>query len=231
VRIHHGLELDRYEPAPPPPRDGELIAGALARLIPGKGLATLIEALGRLGPNPGVRLRIGGEGPDRDRLERLAAALPAGARVELVGPVHDPPAFWRGCHVGVAPSDGWIESFGLSPLEAMAVGRPVIVSRAGGLPEVVGDGTGILVEPGDAGQLAAALARYRDDPELAAAHGGAGRERCERAFSMERCAAEYAELFRRLCPRPGRMLVPAGWRGARPFDLAPLAPDTETVEA
>jgi glycosyltransferase involved in cell wall biosynthesis len=89
------------------------------------------------------------------------------------------------------------ESFGLSAVEAMACGRPVIATRNGALPEAVLDGrTGFLVAPGDVKALGAALRGYRDNASLRHAHGAAARERCERRYDIRICAEAYAGLFR-----------------------------------
>ncbi len=79
------------------------------------------------------------------------------------------------------------EGLGVAALEAMAAGCPLIVSRAGGLPEVVDQGAaGLIVEPGDAAALAAALRRVARDPVHARALAAAGRARVRRTFQHER---------------------------------------------
>ncbi|MDD5658005.1 MAG: glycosyltransferase, partial [Elusimicrobia bacterium] len=88
-------------------------------------------------------------------------------------------------------------------LEGMAAGRPVVASRVGGLPDLVADGeTGLLVPPGDAGALAAALGRLAGEPQFAARLGSAARRRCAERFSLERFGADteglYGELLGRL---------------------------------
>jgi starch synthase len=90
------------------------------------------------------------------------------------------------------------ESFGFAALEAMSLGRPVVASRAGGLPEVVSDGeTGLLVDVGDAPALARALVALLRDPGRAAALGAAGRERA-RTFSCERMLRGYEAVYGRI---------------------------------
>lgn len=76
------------------------------------------------------------------------------------------------------------------------MGRPVVASRVGGIPDVVDDGvTGVLVPPRDPGALARALQRLVDDPEAARAMGRAGRARYERQFTMERVAREVEQVY------------------------------------
>jgi len=91
------------------------------------------------------------------------------------------------------------EGFGLAALEAAAAGRPVVATRVGALPEVVADGdTGLVVEPGDIGALAAAIVRLGTDAALRTRLGGAGRRRAAERFGVERMVertlAVYAEV-------------------------------------
>jgi glycosyltransferase involved in cell wall biosynthesis len=104
---------------------------------------------------------------------------------------------WRHSLAGIVPST-WPDPCPTVAMEAMAAGKPVIASRTGGLPDIVDDGqTGILVPPGDADALRAALARVIDNPELAAAMGAAGRERVRRFYASAVTTAiesVYAEV-------------------------------------
>lgn len=107
---------------------------------------------------------------------------------------------WRSCAVAVVPSL-WDEPFGMVALEAMAAGRPVVASDAGGLRDIVSDGqTGLLVRRGDPAAFAHALRRLCDDPELRARMGRAARRRAEvfRADAVVPLVEEvYAEAARR----------------------------------
>ncbi len=126
-----------------------------------KGLTTLIEALPADGP---VLVLIGPDGVGAEDVHRAAARK--GAQVRLVGrlPDTDVGALVRGARALVHPSQ--FEGFGLTVLEAMGVGTPVLASSAGALPEVVGDG-GLLVEPNDVAGWREALERSADDALLA----------------------------------------------------------------
>lgn len=158
-------------PAPPVPElpdreelrsrlglDGPTLAFA-GRLTAQKSLEVAIEAIDRTG---GVTLLIAGEGPDRERLERLA-----GPRVRFLGPVgrREVLELFRAADASLL-SSSW-ENFPHTVVEALAVGTPVLSTSAGGVAEVVRDGeNGLLVPVGDAGALAAAIRRYLDDEGL-----------------------------------------------------------------
>jgi glycosyltransferase involved in cell wall biosynthesis len=96
--------------------------------------------------------------------------------------------------VFVMPS--YYETFGISCLEAMAFGLPVVATRAGGLPEVVEDGvTGLLVPPGDTHALAEAIGRLLRDPDLRRRLGEAGRERVLARFTAEHVVKEMIPVY------------------------------------
>ena len=103
---------------------------------------------------------------------------------------------YRAAAVFVMPS--WFESFGISVIEAMAFGLPVVASNAGALPEIVEDGvTGLLVPPGDSSALAGAILRLLRDPALRRGMGQAGRERVLERYGAERVARETLALYAR----------------------------------
>jgi glycosyltransferase involved in cell wall biosynthesis len=161
------------------------VVGMVARFDKVKGHETLLDAAARLkGSVPGLRVRCAGEGR---LLERLRWQLkPAGLEsiVEFPGRVAGKWAFMSECRVGVVPSLG-SEAVSRAALEWMSLGRPVIASRVGGLPDIVEDGvTGLLVPPGDARALSEALSSLLLDPKKAEALGLAGRARWEKEFGL-----------------------------------------------
>lgn len=160
-------------------------------LEPRKGLDLLVRALPLIAEQvPDVRLvavaKSGFRGTDRvGTFRSLAHELGVEQLIEFRESVDQQTllSFYSDSDVVVLPSrnEGW----GLSLMEAMACGRPVIATRVGGIPELVRDGTdGILVEAGDVGQLADATIRLLSDPGLRTRMGAAGRERV-RAFSWD----------------------------------------------
>lgn len=128
------------------------------RLVGTKGLPHLIRAMEQVDG----RLVIMGSGPDRDKLEALSRKLGLTGKIEFIGHVDEgtKTKFMSSCSVFAMPS--LYESFGLAVAEAMSWGKPVVASRVGGLPEVVGDG-GILIPPKDPGALAGALSSLLSD--------------------------------------------------------------------
>lgn len=197
--IENGIELQRFDSAVSLQarhgHDHDCTFGCAARLTEGKGVMVLINAFARFRSRAGARLVIAGDGPERARLEALVRTLRLESLIEFRGVVDDMAAFWSECDVGVMPSVA-PEAFGLSAVEAMAAGRPVIATRSGGPEGIVDDGsTGALVSPGDVASLAAAMVRYANDSGMRARHGSQGRVLCRTRYSIERCAREYAALF------------------------------------
>ena len=201
VTIPNGIDLGMYRPVAAVDRapSTELVIGCMGRLVPGKGFDDLLAAAQDV-LREGARLRIAGDGPERPALERLSSEMGIARSVEFLGWVDNAGAFWASCDIAVVPSHQWIEAFGLTAVEAMASGRPVIATRNGGLQEVVVDGvTGLLVDPGATDAMADALRRYLADRTLLRAQGTAAREWCERKFDIRRCAEDYLALFDEPC--------------------------------
>ena len=166
------------------------------RLGPAKALDVLLGALARV---DGASLVLAGDGPERGRLERLAAELGVSERVTFAGPLPraEVLALHRAADAAVL-SSAW-ENFPHAVVEALAVGTPVVSTDVGGVAEVVRDGeNGLLVPAGDAGALADALRRIVEEPELrpllaAAAAPSVERLRPERVYErLERILAGAA---------------------------------------
>ena len=143
------------------------------------------------------------------------------SRVFFLGPIDDDAvaAWYEACDVFVLPSVTRAEAFGLVQLEAMARAKPVISTRlATGVPWVNVDGvTGIVVSPGDSGDLAGALQRLASDPELRARMGRAARERFEQEFTRERMADRTTAMYQRVMTEPEVTPSPVMKRA---FDIA-----------
>jgi glycosyltransferase involved in cell wall biosynthesis len=174
---------------------GPVIA-TVTLLRPGKGIETLLDALPAvLAAHPGAQLAIAGAGVDQAPLEARARALGVTAAVHFLGFVPETTCVLRGADVFVSSS--WAESFPYVVLDAMALARPIVATRVGGVGEAVRDGeSGLLVAPRDAGALARALNRLLSDPAGAAAMGARARARVAAQFSRERMLEGLAAVFR-----------------------------------
>jgi glycosyltransferase involved in cell wall biosynthesis len=195
-RLYNGADLERFAPRSAVSQvraSCRLVVGSAGRLISGKGFDNLIRAVATFPPTERPLLRIVGEGPDRPRLERIAAAAGLDGEV-FEGRNDDMPSFWNACDVAVVPSDTFTESFSMTTLEAMACGRPVVATRNGGIPEVLGE-TGTLVPAGDVQALADGISHYLADPALRAEAGRRGRARAEQKFDIGRTAETLAACF------------------------------------
>ncbi len=173
----------------------------IARLAPQKGHRVLLDALPAIVQRvPDVLVRLVGHEELSTTAELRAYAEMRGVadRVHFEGFRSDVASVLGQADVMVLPSL-W-EGFGLVLLEAMAVGKPVVASAVGPVPEVVVDGeTGLLVPPGQPEPLAAAIVRILTEPDLAARLGRAGRERVGERFTLDRMVAETEAVYQELC--------------------------------
>lgn len=174
------------------------MVGCIARLEPVKGVEHFVRAAISLSQrDPIVRFAIAGGGSLEPRLREIAFAGGVSDQVSFLGHVSPIEPLLGACEIIVLPSLS--EGLPMVALEAMALGKPVVASRVGGLPEAVEDGvTGLLVEPGDPSALAAAIGALLDDPDRARKMGEAGRARVERDFTLERMTSEYLALYAEL---------------------------------
>jgi len=168
-------------------------AGRLARQ---KGIDRLLEALALGGGAlEGARLALIGAGPERAALERHARRLGVDERLLWLGERRDVAGFLAAADLVVLPSRR--EGLPFVALEALALGRPVVATAVGGLPELIASaGEGWLVRGGRPTELAAALRAALDDPEEAARRGRAGRERVRRELSAAATARTTAAAYR-----------------------------------
>lgn len=163
--VPSAIDLGGVEQRPMADAGSESCLIAVGALTPEKGHATLVDAFARVAAlRPGMRLRILGEGPERDALVARANRLGVGSRVELPGEVADPAAWIAEAKLFIQPSHR--EALGTAVLEAMARGVPVVASRTGGLVELLEGGAGLLVPPRDAAALAAGIAELLDAPAM-----------------------------------------------------------------
>ena len=174
---------------------------AAGRLVAEKGMDVAVDAFVCVKARyPGARLSFIGDGPERAALEARVREHGIAESVTFHGQV--PPekiATLMSLATAVIVPSRWEEAFGMVALEAALLGRPVVASRVGGLPEVVLDGeTGLLVPPNRPDALAAAVATLLDDPQRARALGRSARARALDRFGWERYVNEYESLYLRL---------------------------------
>jgi glycosyltransferase involved in cell wall biosynthesis len=175
----------------------------VGRLVDEKGAQDLIRAVTGLATRlPDVTAMVVGEGPERGRLEREARDQGIADRVSFVGwrQPAELPAYYAAADVFIGPSrrsaDGWVEAQGLTFLEAMAAGSPVVATRVGGIVDHVRDGvTGLLVEERSPEQIAEAVHRVVTDRGLARRLSEAGRRLVVDRFSRETSARRFSDLF------------------------------------
>jgi glycosyltransferase involved in cell wall biosynthesis len=194
-----GVDQNHFRPRSDIARVPGRIMTTASADVPFKGLLPLVEAVAKVRTErPEAHLVVVG---------KLRADSPVAAAVERLG-IADAVTFEGGisnermielyaqAEVAVVPS--LYEGFSLPAVESMACGVPLVATTGGALPEVVGeDGvTGMLVEPGDPGELATAIERVLSEPQLAARLADNGRRRVLEHFTWQACAAATAEHYR-----------------------------------
>ena len=196
--IYNGLEAPSTPPAPlpfDPPRP--LCLGRLARE---KGFDLALSAFGAILQRfPRARLVIVGDGLERGALEKQAIHQGVSQAVEFIGwvPPAGVPDLINSSTVVVMPSRQ--DSLPLVALEAALMGRPLVVTRVGGLPEIVEHKqSGLLVESEDPNGLTNALSFLLDHPDAAVRMGEAARRRVQTVFRWERHVEAYDALYRQL---------------------------------
>ncbi|MBI5231035.1 MAG: glycosyltransferase family 4 protein, partial [Coriobacteriales bacterium] len=201
--IHNGIDIDEVKRAadetPRPELPDRPLVVCVARLEPVKGVEYLVRAMPTTSAGT---LVVVGDGSQAARLREVAVALGVSDRVRFVG--YDPSATRWLAAADVVAVPSLAEAFGLVPLEAMALGKPVVATNVGGLPEVVkNEVTGLLVPPGDPAALADAIQTVITDADRAGRLGEAGRRRAATGFSAEAMADAYDRLFCRLIAQRG----------------------------
>jgi len=187
VAVRATLGIDRGRP---------LIVCA-ARLEKEKDVASLIAAMPAVvAAAPEALCLVAGEGAEREALEAQIKKLGLGGAVRLMGFCEDAISLINAADVFVLPS--LAEPFGLVLIEAMALGKPVIATNAGGPREIVEDGrTGLLVAPGNPAALGAAISRLLLDEGVRTTMGARGKERFEAKYTLTRMTAGTVEAYRK----------------------------------
>ncbi len=211
ITVHEGIDLSRVEAAPPANVHEDLwlphhapVVGNVAALVPHKGQRHLIEAAQLVVRQvPDARFVIAGEGELRAALERQIKEHHLEKHVLLAGFRPDVLSLHKAFDIFVMSSI--TEGLGTSLLDAMACGKPVVATTAGGIPEVVVDGeTGFLVAPRDHAAMADAIVKLLKDDGLRARMGAAGLHRARKKFSAERMVQETLRVYKRVAMQPHR---------------------------
>ena len=209
-RVYNGIDSQQYAVPPAPallrafrkrwglPVDCPIV-GAVGRLASGKvkGFDTLLVAAYLLQDLlPDVHFLIAGDGPRYPFLKDVVGRLQIQSRVHFVGATED-------TRVPIAVMDlfvfssRWPEAFGLTLVEAMAAGKPVVATQVGAVPEIVRHGVdGWLVPPNDPRAMADGIVQLLRDRAMATRMGQAARVRVQEAFSLERMTTEIEAVYR-----------------------------------
>ncbi|MGK8525196.1 glycosyltransferase [Nocardia asteroides] len=222
-----GVNLEQFTPeGPRAPRSAEHRIVSVGRLVPRKGFDIAITALTEL---PGTELVLVGGPDDREltddpegrRLLALAEELGVRDRLRMLGRVPRPQVAPLLRSADVVVCTPWYEPFGITPLEAMACGVPVVAAAVGGLIDTVVDGvTGRLVAPRAPAELADAVRELLAAPALREKYGRAGHKRVKGRYSWDRIATETLRAYRRVTTAAVRARDKSGRGGGRSLDRA-----------
>lgn len=195
--ITNGIDIKRFSEAEAPAvnpfgRAGRAIL-MVSRFTAAKDHASVVKALHHIKARDAF-VAFAGEGPTLDSVRELVKNEGLADRVVFLGNRSDIPELIKSAAAGVQASH-W-EGFGLTVVEMMAGGLPVVASDVSGLREIVGD-KGLLVKPGDAGALAAAFDRILGDTTLSGRMSREGMEYA-RQFSIEKCAERHIEMYKEI---------------------------------
>ncbi|MCW2913489.1 MAG: glycosyl transferase group 1 [Actinomycetia bacterium] len=189
-----GVDTEVFHPREAPRVPGRIVAMASAD-SPLKGVDVLLHAVAKVATERDVHVVIVSRPTKDGPTDKLVRELALGDRVRFVSGISDDDLgeLLASAEIAVVPSR--YEGFSLPAVEHMASGTPLVASRAGALPEVVGDAA-VLVEPGDVEELAAALRRLHDSPEERARIAEAGYQRVQERFTWRAVAIATVEHYR-----------------------------------
>jgi glycosyltransferase involved in cell wall biosynthesis len=175
--------------------------GYLGRLVPEKGLQTLVEAVGKLPQDEAWQVVIGGSGPMETQLHEFVSRMGCGSRVRFVGfvPRERASAFLSALDILVAPSESranWTEQFGRVLTEGLACGTPFIGTDCGEIPQIASKTSGgVIVPEHEPDALAGAVTRLIRDRPLRLALAIKGRERVLQEFALPVVVQRFAEVI------------------------------------
>jgi len=172
----------------------------IAGLVDWKNVNILIEAMNIIINKHSIQevyLYIAGDGPERNNLESKIKEYALGNYVFLLGYQKNIGALLEECDIYVHPA--YAEGFGIAVAEAMIASKPIVVARAGALPELIeNNNSGLVVDPFDANSWAKAILTLVDDKKYAENLGKKAKQRAEKEFSVERYILNYKNLYKSL---------------------------------
>jgi len=216
IKIYSGIDLDKFRPLNENEEtlirkkwginENDAVIGIVSKLWEGKGHEVLISAFREIKKEiKTAKLVIVGEGPLQGRLNRLVKTLGLEESVIFTGFQSDVSEIISCFDVAVLPS--FFEGMGRVLLEAMAMGKPVVASRVGGIPDLVKDNiNGFLTEPGDEKALSGALKMLLTDSALADRMGNEGRRTINDQFSSKMMVRLIKDLYIEQLKKKGVML-------------------------
>lgn len=195
-RIPSGLPVatvDRMAAARTRESGTPLVVGLMGRLSEEKNHAMCLRAAARLGPDAGARFLLAGDGPQAESIDAQIISQGLSSYVERTG-YRDTSSFMAEIDVLLLCSR--IENLPYVLLEGMAARLPLIVTRVGGMPDLVDEGVnGFLVDLDDDAALADRIRRLAQDPALGQRLGAAGRDKLEKKWTMDRCVKAHVEMY------------------------------------
>jgi L-malate glycosyltransferase len=202
--LNYGIDTDKFQPADSTDESGTSIL-FLANLMKRKGILELIEAFEIVAKSDKqCALLIAGSGPDEGEVRERAIRSPVAARIEFLGQISrdDVPKVLNASTVYCLPS--FEEPFGMTALEAMACGRPVVGARTGGLGLLLDNDGSVMVEPGNVPELASALQVVLSSPERRVKMGMHNRHRVQAEFSWDSVIDRLEDMYALLLDRGER---------------------------
>jgi glycosyltransferase involved in cell wall biosynthesis len=203
--LTNGVDTDRFHPAAAarPPRPGVRQIVVPRRLFQKNGVEYFVRAMPRILERvTGVQALVIGDGPERERLVKLAEELGVRSEIEFLGsrPHSEMPGLLSSGELAVFPS--LMEATSVAALECMACGLPVVATRVGGLPEIVDESVGRLVKPADPDDLARGVIEVLESDSLEE-KGEAARARVVAEWSNARLVERHLEIYRTLLDPAG----------------------------
>ena len=205
-----GVDTDLFAPSSHPRVPGRIIAIASAD-VPLKGVGHLLQAVAKLRHHYDLELQLVAKLEPNGPTEKLIAELGISDIVHISSGVSDTELARLFASAEIACIPSLYEGFSLPAVEAMASGTPIVASRAGALPEVLGadGGCARLVPPGDAAELTRVVGELLDSPDELRRLGTAGRRRAVEVFSWESVAAQTVRVYEQAIARTGAASDPS----------------------